>query len=420
MKIWFINHYALPPSLPGGTRHHSLSRELIERGHEVTVFSSNFSYLTHSEIVSLDGQNTRREIVESVPFQWISTPAYKGNTLGRLWNMISFGKSVQRVGLQLVRSGELPKPDVIIGSNPQLFAVQGAEKLARRLGVPFVFEVRDLWPQSLIDLGNMTRAHPMVWVMERMERYLNRKAIKVISLLQGATEHMVMKDADREKIVYLPNGVDMRMVPDPQRPKDSEEFTVMYAGAHGVANGLETIIDAAKILQEKSDGAKIRFRLVGGGPQKPKLIARAQEHGLTNLRFEDPVPKNEVHATLQQADAFLFTLQDSPVFQWGISPNKLFDYFSLARPIVFSLSIPNNPVADNNAGITVPPENPQAMADAILKLSRMTPEERWEMGMRGRRYVEENHDFRRLAEKLEAVLEEVRHESADRMVTTSR
>jgi glycosyltransferase involved in cell wall biosynthesis len=178
----------------------------------------------------------------------------------------------------------------------------------------------------------------------------------------------------------------------------------MYAGAHGVANGLDNIVDAASLLKKEDAGTNIRILFIGSGPSKQALEERVRREELTNVTFEAPVPKHSIHRKMQQADAFLMNLEDSPVFRWGVSPNKLFDYMSSARPVIFSVRTPFNPIETAQAGISIPPNDGRALADAMLQMAALPVAERWEMGLRGRRYVEENHGFVQLGERLERAL----------------
>ena len=186
-------------------------------------------------------------------------------------------------------------------------------------------------------------------------------------------------------------------------PKHTGLFTVMYAGNHGLGNGLENIVKCAEILNN-AGYSRIIFRLIGDGPQKEYLRRTAVEKNLSNIRFEDPVPKKDIPTVLQQADAFVMLMKDSPVFKWGISPNKLYDYLYAARPIVFAVNAYNNPVEEAKAGITVPPEDPQKLSEAVIKLYNMSYDERMQMGLNGQKYVLENHDFTALGAKLEKAL----------------
>lgn len=403
MNIWVVNHYAIPPGRAGGTRHFTFARELQKRGHKVTIIASSFDHYVRQEVRLREGETYRLEEVDGVPFFWIRTPPYSGNSPARVWNMVAFALRL----LGTANPALLGKPDVVWGSSPHLFAALAAERLARRCRTPFVLEVRDLWPQTLIDLGGFSPCHPFIQVLQTIERYLYRRSDRIISLLPLAHLHMAEKGADPAKIAWIPNGVDLSLVPPPTPPPPRADgvFTVMYAGAHGLANNLDLIVKAAAIVARKGWNSRIQFRLVGDGPEKPRLKQMAQEWGLENIWFEDAIPKQEVYNVLFSADAFVISLKDSRLFRWGVSPNKLFDYMASARPVIFAVATDSNPVADAGAGITVPPNDPAALAEAVIQLAQMSAHERWEMGLRGRRYVEEKHAFHRLTDKLEEVLE---------------
>ncbi len=407
MNVWLVNHYAVPPGQPGGTRHYALARELVRRGHRVTIVASSVEYLTRQERHLGPREIYRLEQVEGVPFLWLRTLPYRGNSLARVGNMLTFTWRVLRWAPRVLTA----PPDVIVGSSPHPFAAWAASRLAAHFRVPFVLEVRDLWPQSLIELGNFAPWHPFILGLAALERHLYRRAARIITLLPGAVDHIRAKGGDPARVVWIPNGLDLTLVPPPQPPPEDGVFTVMYAGAHGRANGLDVALAAARELQRVA-APPVRFVFVGDGPEKPALQAQARAWGLRNVRFEDPVPKREVYRRLQQADAFLMILRPSPVFRWGVSPNKLFDFMAMARPVLFCVQTPYNPVAEAGAGLSVPPGNAQALARALQQLAALSPRERWEMGLRGRRYVERAHAMPVLAARLEQTLQAVRRGKA--------
>ena len=333
-----------------------------------------------------------------VPFLFVHVPAYKSN-VERLWNMVWFS-------LRLVAGGctkELPRPDVIIGSSVHLFAALVGQRLARRMNVPFVLEIRDLWPQTLIEMG-LSTYHPAVITFGWIEKYLYRNSDKIITLLPNAVEHMTQKGARAEDITWIPNGVDLGLIPVPEPPHQRRVFTVMYAGSHAPSDTLDSVLDAAAILDRKLPD-EFRFLLIGNGSIKDRLRQRVKAEGISNVVFEDPVAKREIFSKLQSADAFIIATRKSDLYRYGISPNKLHDYMAAARPTVISGDPHNNPVKDAEAGITVPSEDPAAIADAVAKLAALPVSERWRMGLRGRRYVEEHHDFQKLGDRLEQVLQ---------------
>ncbi len=246
MNLWIVNHYAIPPQRAGGTRHYTLAKELIRRGYRVTIIASSFDHATRREAHLAPGEPFKLEVIESVPFLWLRTPPYAGNSVARIWNMTVFAYRVWRSAGEAL----LGKPDVVIGSSPHPFAALAAERLATRFRVPFVLEVRDLWPQTLIDLGGFSPRHPFILLLESIERYLYRKASRIITLLPGAGEHIREKGGDLSRVVWIPNGIDLELSPSPQPPRLNQVFTIMYAGAHGLANGLDLVLDVAALLEE--------------------------------------------------------------------------------------------------------------------------------------------------------------------------
>ena len=402
MNLWLVNHYAILPQQAGGTRHYTLARELVERGHQVTIVASSFDHTTRQEMHLRDGAPSRLEVVDGVRFLWLRTPPYSGNSARRLWNTMVFARKV--LGLRAADLGG--PPDVVLGSSPHLFAAWAAERLARRHRVPFVLEVRDLWPQSLVDLGSFSEGHPFIRWLEYIERSLYRRASRIVTLLPGAGEHIAQKGGSDERVVWIPNGVDLRLLPSPSPPESRESLTFLYAGAHGLANHLGYLLEAIHHARRLRPELPAHFRFVGDGPEKPALIQRARELGLENVAFEDPVPKNRVFEVLASADAFLVALQDTPLYRWGISLNKIYDYLAMARPIVLAApdSVYNNPIEEARAGLTAPSNNPEAYAKRLVELAETPAEERWQMGLRGRAYVEQNHSVPRLATRLEETL----------------
>jgi len=392
-----VNHYALPPSEPGGTRHYALARYLIRQGHEVTIIASSFNHGTRRQRNCIGGKLSAFEQIGGVPFLWLRVPGYR-NHVSRLWNMMVFAFALWAgIGTQ-----KLHKPDVVIGSSLTLFAALAAERVARRHRVPFVLEIRDLWPQTLIDMG-VPPKHPVVVMFGLIERYLYRHADKIVTLLPQAAEYMVPKGARAADISWIPNGVDLELMPTPRPPVSRDVFTVIYSGSHGLVNALDSVLDAALILNQQAPG-RFRFRLIGDGPDKAALRLRAEVEKLTNVEFEDSVPKQKVFSLLQEADAFILTAKKTGLYRYGMSPNKLHEYMAAARPTVFAASSNNDPIADASAGLTVPPEDAGAIAQALLELANMSNDDKREMGLRARRYVEDHHGFPSLALRLERVL----------------
>jgi glycosyltransferase involved in cell wall biosynthesis len=387
--------------MAGGTRHYDLGKQLVERGLKVTIFASGFDHSTKKYVKMAPTERFRIEDHDGVRFVWLNTIPYYRNDIRRVLNMFSYGIRV----LNTIKGFD--KPDVVIGSSMHPVAALAGWWLARKYGARFVFEVRDLWPQTAVDMGAMKPTSVLVRLLYAWEKFMYQRAEKIISLLPKAKEYIISRGIDPDKIVWIPNGVNLDRFdnPEPLDPKSEaakvftqhkNKFKVVYTGAHGPANGLDVILRAAHLLSEMS--ADVHIFLVGDGPEKSNLIKKAQQYYLSNITFLDPVPKAQVPSLLNQADLLLHCLKPLEVFKHGISPNKMFDYLASRRPIIMAVEAANNIVEDAKAGITVEPGNPQALAEGILKIKQMTAAERGLLGANGRAYVEKYHNIKVLGE----------------------
>lgn len=399
--MWIVNQYAATPSQAGPMRHYDLAYELVQRGHDATIIASSFDHFSHIERRLRVGESHRYEMVDGIRYVWLRSPAYSNNGGRRIWNMLHFAVAVVKRG---EAAGKSSPPDVIIGSSPTLFAALGAKQLAHRYGVPFVLEVRDLWPKSLVDIGKVPEMHPVVLALSLLERYLYLTAAHVITLLPGAKEYIACRGGKTEAISWLPNGVRLNSERMDEKTKLNSRLTVLYAGAHGTANGLDTVLEAAFILDKRGFADRVAIHLLGNGPQKARLQARVAEEHIRSIRFFDEVPQKVVADRLAQADALLLPLRKADLYSFGVSPNKLYHYMAAERPIVFATGSSNNPVQEAGAGLTIPPEDPRALADAIVYLASISEEDRQAMGRRGRKYVEQYHRIERLGQELEQIL----------------
>ncbi|RLB75350.1 MAG: glycosyltransferase WbuB, partial [Deltaproteobacteria bacterium] len=394
MNIWIFNQYAQGPDLPGGTRHYDLGRELVRRGHRVVILATSFHHYLHRETRLQAGENWKVEDINGVKFVWIRTPPYQRNDRRRVLNMAVFMLRAWRLGKKLSKYvPELGVPDVVIGSSPHLLTPLAAYWVARHFKVPFVMEVRDLWPQTIIDMGELGPKHPFAKILQALERFLYYKADRIVTLLPLAHEYITALGIPKGKITWIPNGVDLSQFGKARNQGLGEgEFRVIYLGAHGQANAVEVLLQAAKAVQDRHYH-DIRFIFVGSGPEKPKLIALARKLGLHNAEFRDPVPKREIRTVLGTADATIFVLHDIPLYKYGISLNKLFDYWAAGKPVIMAGTPADNPIEKARCGFTVPPGDPEALAEAVIELYRMSPEEREAMGRRGRAYVEKHYSI---------------------------
>lgn len=402
MNIWIVNHYAMTPQLPGITRHFDFAKELVSRGHEVTIFASSYHHSKQSETKEYqEGQQISLEEIEGVHYVWVKTRAYHDNGIRRVMNMYDFASIFYKNAPALSQKN---RPDVVVGSSLHLFGTLSAFLFAKKEKIPFVLEIRDLWPQTLIDMG-MSKWHPFVLLQGWIERYLYKNSKKIITLLPKSHLYIEKFGIDPNNIAYIPNGVDLQRF-ETVTTKDTQlfregRFSVVYTGSIGKANNIETLIETAKLLHGHTD---IQFIIAGGGPLKTLLEKRVKEYKLNNVLFLGSIPKNDIIHILKSADCLIFPLKYTPVFRFGISSNKLFDYMAAKKPIIFASNSINNPVKDSNGGITIPPEDEKALAEAILKISDMSKEKQQTMGQNAYDYVKTHHAIPVLVDMFEKTL----------------
>jgi glycosyltransferase involved in cell wall biosynthesis len=397
--IWIVNQYAGSPVHGMEYRHYYIGRELAGRGHCVVLVSGSYSHL-HTQRPVISGQYTLEDI-DGLRYCWVSIPPYSRSvSVGRAVNMVAFALRLARLPTR-----DLPRPDAILVSSPSPFPIVVAARWARRFGARLAFEVRDIWPLTLRELGGLARLHPLVVAMQWCEDYAYRVADTVVSVLPAAAGHMVSRGMDDRKFRYLPNGV---VVDDPaaagEAPAavrdviDPDAFTVGFLGSLGAASAVETLVDAARLLRREH----VQVVIVGQGHERERLIARAAD--LENVRFVDPIPRNRVAAAIRRFDACFFGLRQSSLWRFGISPNKLYDYMAAGRPILFATEAANRPVDEADCGRTVPPGDPAALAAAIRSLQSCSPAELARMGANARAYVVARHDYAVLAAELDGML----------------
>lgn len=391
MNILLINHYAGSPDLGMEFRPYYLAREWVKAGHRVRIIGATFSHLRRLQ--PLHG----RQNINGIEYDWIETPAYEGNGVARVRNIIAFSSALRRRAIDIAKDF---KPDYVIASSTHPFDIYGARRIARHAGAGLVFEVHDLWPLSPVELGGMSTWHPFIVATGSAERAALRSADTVISILPKTLDYLAGRGMPRARWYHVPNGI---VVDEPQDALPTEhaavldamrgKFIVGYAGAHGVANDLGTLIEAARVTTDPS----IHFVLVGQGPERDRLKAMA--HGMPNVTFLNPVPKASVQALLERFDVLYFGMKKQPLYRFGISLNKMMDYMLAGKPIIQAVEAGNDPIKTAGCGYTVEPENPQAIAAAVSKMAALDDLNRAAMGGRGKAYVLANHDYRILAQR---------------------
>jgi glycosyltransferase involved in cell wall biosynthesis len=412
-RVWIVNHYASTPDRPAGTRHFELGRELVKRGYRITIFAAGFGHQVGREGRVPPRALYRTEWFDGVRFVWLRTFPYHGNTWRRQVNMLSF-----LAAFLIVQTREKP-PGTIIGSTVHPFAALGGWLVAKLRRAAFVFEIRDLWPQTLVDLGAMRLGSPGERLLRALEAFLIRRAVVVVTLLPGMRDYLTERRLPADHVVYIPNGANLAAfagsaqardepadvrssLEEIKRLKAEGRFVVGYLGAFGRVNRADVIVRAAAIADQRDPG-RIGVVLVGEGPERREVERLATLNGAVRIR--PTVPKDFVPAVLRAFDACVVHTTLTPVYRYGISFNKLFEYMAAERPVVFACASAYDPVQAIGAGLTVRPDDPEGLATAFLELARATPDALAAMGSAGRRYVDVEHNFEHLGETLSAVIE---------------
>ena len=400
MHILLIHQAFAALDEPGGTRHHELARNLQRRGHQVTIIASPVSYLTGTG----QGKRIRKKSddVGVTILRSYTLPVLHCSFILRVFSFLSFMASSFINGLFVRRV------DLVWGTTPPIFQAPTAWLLARLKGVPFILEVRDLWPAFAVAVGVLKNKF-LISFSTMLERFLYRHADQVVVNSPGFVQHVEGRGAKHVSLV--PNGADPEMF-DPKsegehfRKKHGLEnrFVVLYAGAHGMSNDLGVVLDSAELLR---DEPAIQVVLLGSGKEKPRLRAEADQRRLDNVMFLPPVPKVDMPGILAGADACLAILKPIEMYKTTY-PNKVFDYMAAGRPVILAIDgVIREVVEDAQAGVFVQPGDSVALANVIRDLATK-PEKCRTMGMNGRSVVEAHYSRELFANKFALILEGMR------------
>lgn len=405
MHILVFHQYYLFAGAPGGSRFNELARLWAELGHRVTVVAGTVNYSTGEVPERYRGKLVTRERDGAVDVlrAWVPTSFSKGY-LGRALGFGGFAAAATSAIAMVER------PDVVIATSPPLPIVLPGLVAAKRFGVPLVFEVRDLWPESAVTTGVLNEGSPLTAALYRLEREAYRRADRINVLTPAFGEDIERRGlATTKKIWFVPNGADTDAFSPGAKDEDlrrelgwGDRFVAMYAGAHGRANALQQLIEAAERLRGRPD---ILIASVGDGPERAALEEAVRARSLSNIRFHGPFAKNKMPGLVRTCDAGLAVLQNNPTFR-TVYPNKVFDYMSCEKPTVLGIDgVARKMVCDDaRAGLFAEPENAAALADALVALAD-NPDLRAQLGRSGARWVRENVKREALAARYASLLE---------------
>ncbi len=402
MKICIVCHYFWPEIAAPSARLKEMAECWIAAGHEVTVVTNFPNHPTGEIHPGYRGKNFLEERVDGIRILRCRTYATPNTgilkkTLGHLVFALNVTRQAAR---------HLAGTDIILVSSPTLFSAVGALRLSRRLGCPYVLEVRDLWPAIFVELGVLENPL-LIRILEKLELFLYDRSRRVVTVTQAFADDIAARGIAKEKLAVIRNGVDLaRFEPGEKSAAVAREFgvegrfVVLYIGAHGIAHGLGAVLEAARLLEHEQD---IHFLFVGEGAEKQALVDRARERKLPNVSFHPALPRDRVPDLYRLADICLVPLRNIPLFRTFI-PSKMFEIMGTGRPIVAAVEGEAAEIlTESRAARITPPEDAGAMAAAILELEK-DPAARDELARNGREFVSKHYDRRELARRYLEIL----------------
>ena len=387
-------------------RPYYIGQEWLKMGHNVYIIAADNAHVRTKQIniaKSLESEN-----IDGLNYIWIKTPKYKGNSVFRILNMLSF---VRKLKIHSKKIAKTTKPDLVIASSTYPMDNYAAYKIAKKAKAKYAYEVHDLWPLSPMEFGGYSKNHPFIMYVQKAEDFAYKHCDYVISMLPKTKEYMISRGMAEHKWHYVPNGINIKEWENtkPLNEKIKNEINeiraryktiIAYTGSIGIANALDTFIESAK---DKSN-EDIAFVLVGKGPEKERLKKISENQ--KNIFFIDPTPKQEMPDLLSYFDILYIGLQNQSLLKYGISPNKIFDYMMSSKPIIQAINAGNDIVSEANCGISIDAENSAELNKAIKKMLSFSEEEITKLGQNGKNYVVKHHDYRVLAKKIIEIVNE--------------
>lgn len=407
-NIWILNHAAITPNYPGGTRHYELGKFFSEEGHRVVIFASSVLHqFPERNTLNSNEKYKIKSVNPNFQFIWISTPTYVKNNWKRFLNMLAYSIKTYYYGRNLVKNKILDSPSIVVGSTVHPFAPITAKLLAGNFKAHYFFEIRDLWPQSLIDMGTWSKKSLISLFFKFIEKISIKNSQAIIYLSPKTKDYLIGNYVlTNKKLCYIPNGTNvalfrsLKIKQNAHRILDSNYFNFVFTGSIIQSNRIDLICEAAKRI---SDYPKIRINLIGDGNEKRSLMKRYDE--LNNINWINSVPKSDIPLVLFHADALILIQAN---VAWG-SSNKLYDYLAAGKPIISCVWVSHNDfIGQIGVGIRVEPENVEQLASTFLKIYELPESERLKMGEKAQEYVSNNHDWKLLSTKFLELFDELK------------
>lgn len=408
MNIWLINHYAVPTKYYPLGRPATFAKYLMRAGHKVTIFAASTVHNSSPQINLIEGNELYKEdYVDGIHYVYVKCSNYEGNGKARIINMFQFPQRLPNV----VR--HFKKPNAIVATSVTPMACTAGLKLAKKYHCKGVAEVADLWPETFVALGAIKKGNLILAPMYTYERRMYELAEDIVFTMPGARQYLREKHLDLRsggpidfrKTHYINNGVDLEVFDqnakvDTYHDTDLDNpdiFKVVYTGSIRRANMVEELVKVAQAL--KNYKSKIKILIWGAGDQVDGIQHQIESNHLENIALKGKVDKMLIPQILAKSDLNIFLLEDTPLYKYGLSLNKMFEYFASGKPVLAN-SRPGYSIIDKyNCGISMEQYSPELMAEKMVKFAEMSDEEYKGYCVRSRRAAQE-FDFNKLTERL--------------------
>lgn len=411
MKIWIIDHYSVPERYYPLIRQTIFARKLIGMGNQVRIISASTVHNSGLNLIN-NSRKFKEEYSDGVLYTYIYCHSYRGNGIKRVMNMIEFARKLPYVCNKLAEKEGYP--DVIISCSMTLQACKKGIQIAKRNGIKVVAQITDLWPETLISYGIAKNNNPIVTYLRHVEKWIYKHANSIIFSMEGAYDYICEQgwkdEIPFEKVDYINNGVDLAdfdfkknnfIIYDEDLEND-EIFKVVYTGSIRKVNNLGKLLDVAKHIQNK----KIKMLIWGDGDERELLQKRIEQEKISNIIFKGKVDKKNIPYIVSRSDLNIAHNNSTDIFRFGISFNKIFDYFAAGKPIITDFACKYNPVIMMKAGVDVPSGSTMDIADEIEKIASLSENDYRAMCSQARKAAYA-YDFNNLTKKLLHIINEL-------------
>ena len=395
--VWIINDYAGSPFHGMTYRHYYMAKELQKRNIKTTIITASYSHFMSNK-PPIGEKPYLLEKVDMIEYLWLKVLKYKDSRAKkRILKWFQFTLKLFTI------SDKIEKPDIILCSGSAPMLILPAYYLAKKHGAKLIFEIRDIWPLTLMNLKGYSKYNPLIYTMQKSVNFGFRNADSIISVLPYTDKYIYEQGIYNFNFTHIPNGIFLEELENPlplneqvkaKIPKN--KFIIGYTGAMGVNDGLDLLIDVAIELKEYPN---ISFVFVGKGSHREQLRKRINDLELKNVTIINAIPKREIQSILTLFDACYIGWEDKEIYKYGISANKIFDYMYSGKPILHLFTGKGDLISKAKCGITITEQKSNAIANAILELYTTPKQQRDKMGRRGKEFVLRNHTYDKIVDK---------------------